>query len=136
MASTNTKPDDDLQPLDFALMRFAEDIAPCFHLACGDEMPSPTALKDCLAKGTAVIIDFPVFSDGRGFTLARQLRQALPAPHPIVAAGHIIPDQADFLFRSGFSHAMINPLAFATWQTALGMVSIRFQHMPNSPRTR
>jgi len=136
MTATIPKTDDDLQLLEFESVQLAEIGAPCLHLTCGDEMPSPTVLKVCLAKGNAVIIDFPVFSDGRGFTLARQLRQSLPAPHPIVAAGHIIPDQADFLHRSGFSHAMINPLAFAAWQTALGMVSARFQHMPNSPRGR
>jgi len=53
-------------------------------------------------KLSFVAIDFPAFTDGRGFSLAVRLRKDLGFKGEIRATGHVIPDQAQFLMRAGF----------------------------------
>lgn len=53
-------------------------------------------------KLSFVVINFPSFSDGRGFSLAVRLRKDLGFRGEIRATGHTIPDQAMHLLRSGF----------------------------------
>ena len=95
-------------------------------------MPAAASIADC----AAIAVRFPVFSDGRGFTLGRRLRTESHFNGCLIAAGHLIPDQADFLHRCGFSHAMITPSQLGEWQQALAGINARFQHMPSSPRRR
>ena len=52
-------------------------------------------------------IAFPGFSDGRGFTLARQLRR-LGYRGRLRAAGHLIADQYAMARRSGFDEVEID----------------------------
>jgi uncharacterized protein (DUF934 family) len=63
----------------------------------------------------AIRITFPRFSDGRGFTLARRLRQA-GFRGRLRAAGHVIADQYAMARRSGFDEVEIDP-ALAARQT-------------------
>lgn len=65
-------------------------------------------LGDKLDKIDMVRIDFPVFSDGRGFSLAQQLRQAGFVGR-LRAKGPLIPDQYAMLRRSGFDEVEISP---------------------------
>ena len=55
-----------------------------------------------------VSIYFASFSDGRGFTLARHLREIVGYRDKLLACGHLIPDQADYLRRCGFTHVEID----------------------------
>ena len=48
-----------------------------------------------------------------GFTLARHLREAMGHSGVVLGCGHLIPDQADYLRRCGFSHVEIAPGALA-----------------------
>ena len=89
-----------------------------------------------IARIDTISIEFPVFSDGRGFTLGRCLRTEIGFTGALIALGHIIPDQVIFLFRCGFSHAAIKPEQLAQWQTALNAITIYYQHMPASARSR
>jgi len=50
-----------------------------------------------------IAIDFPVFMDGRGFSLARLLRERYGYQGEIRAIGHIIRDQLCYLKRCGFN---------------------------------
>ena len=52
-------------------------------------------------------IDFPSFADGRGFTLARHLRQA-GFTGRLRAKGHIIADQYAMARRAGFDEVEIS----------------------------
>jgi len=97
----------------------------------------PQELASRAAPGPASItIHFPRFSDGRGFTLARHLRQALRYEGVILASGHLLPDQADYLRRCGFSHVEIDPDAVAQWRLSLSMVPPAMQHLLASRRAR
>lgn len=80
------------------------------------DLPSDSdgdALARALAA-TAICIDFPSFADGRGFTLARRLRQMGFAGH-LRARGHVLADQYVMARRSGFDDVEIDA-ALATRQ--------------------
>ncbi|ODS02212.1 hypothetical protein AUC71_16510 [Methyloceanibacter marginalis] len=76
------------------------------------------ALHDA-AGGNAgpIAIAFPSFTDGRGFSLARLLRERHGFKGEIRAVGHLIPDHGQFLLRSGFDTAEItDPEAVQVWK--------------------
>ncbi|WP_051622369.1 DUF934 domain-containing protein [Acidocella facilis] len=50
-----------------------------------------------------VTITFPKFRDGRGFTIARSLRQHYGYAGDIRATGHFLPEQFGFLIACGFT---------------------------------
>ncbi len=52
-------------------------------------------------------VDFPSFADGRGFTLARQLRQ-MGYTGRLRARGHVLADQYAMARRSGFDEVEID----------------------------
>ena len=54
-----------------------------------------------------VRVDFPSFSDGRGFTIARQLRR-MGFDGRLRARGHVIADQYAMARRSGFDEVEIS----------------------------
>ena len=53
-------------------------------------------------------INFPIFTDGRGFSYARLLRERLNYQGEIRALGHFIPDQLGYLLRVGFNSFQFN----------------------------
>ncbi len=61
-----------------------------------------TPLLDHLDQIDLVAINFPAFTDGRGFSYARELREKGFAGE-LRAVGAFIPDQADYLSRCGFN---------------------------------
>jgi uncharacterized protein (DUF934 family) len=61
----------------------------------------PTPLLDHLAQIELVVINFPVFTDGRGFSYARYLREH-GFRGELRAGGHFIRDQLTYLRRCGF----------------------------------
>ena len=72
------------------------------------------ALLDRLASVRAVRVAFPSFADGRGFTVAGQLRRAGYTGR-LRAAGHVIADQYAMARRAGFDEVEIDD-ALATRQ--------------------
>lgn len=59
-------------------------------------------VKPYLSSLKIISIIFPGFRDGRGFTLARSLREYYRFSGELRAGGDIIPDQASALKRCGF----------------------------------
>lgn len=84
----------------------------------------------------AITIAFPKFTDGRGFTAGRRVRDEHGFGGAIIAIGDVIPDQADYLRRCGFSHVVISADTQSQWQFALSAITTRFQHMVGAPRSR
>lgn len=93
------------------------------------QLSSNAALKDevdTLEGVELIVVDFPSFADGRGFTLARQLRlQGFTGR--LRAKGHVLADQYTMVRRSGFDEVEITDdlatrqpedqwLARANWQ--------------------
>lgn len=58
-------------------------------------------LVDGLSSLKLIAVYFQAFTDGRGFSIARELRD-LGYQGEIRARGHILPDQMHFLHRCGF----------------------------------
>ena len=67
----------------------------------------PAELAECLQKIDIVRIDFPSFADGRGFTIAAQLRR-MGFSGRLRARGHVIADQYAMARRSGFDEVEIS----------------------------
>lgn len=93
----------------------------------------PTADEAALsaaAGGNAgpIAISFPSFTDGRGFSLARLLRERHGFKGEIRAVGHLIPDHGQFLLRSGFDTAEItDPDAAQVWKDSLERIRHNYQ---------
>ena len=66
----------------------------------------PAALTDRLGQIALIRVAFPSFADGRGFTIARRLRDA-GFTGRLRAAGHVIADQYAMARRSGFDEVEI-----------------------------
>ena len=62
---------------------------------------APAPLFDFLEQIALVVINFPVFTDGRGFSYARELRERGYSGE-LRATGHFIRDQLTYLQRCGF----------------------------------
>jgi uncharacterized protein (DUF934 family) len=61
----------------------------------------PAPLLDHLDQLELVVIHFPVFTDGRGFSYGRELRERGYSGE-LRAAGHFMRDQLTYLVRCGF----------------------------------
>jgi len=59
-------------------------------------------IADDLDKFQLIELDFPVFTDGRNFSQARQLRKHYHYTGEIRAVGNFIRDQLFYLYRVGF----------------------------------
>ncbi len=68
---------------------------------------NPDDLRDHLANLPMIRVDFPSFADGRGFTIARRLRD-MGYKGRLRARGHVIADQYAMARRSGFDEVEID----------------------------
>ncbi len=81
-----------------------------------------------LDRFTLVVLDFPVFRDGRPFSTARELREHHGFTGEIRASGHVLPDQYQFLVRTGFNTVVVGEGAnLASWRHALSEISVAYQ---------
>ena len=117
-----------------ALTPVQDRCATDYAFATSDVMPADDEFAR-LGTDSVIEISFDKFSDGRGFSYARHIRDS-GFSGMLIASGHVIADQADYLQRCGFSHAEIPESKTADWQVALSAIPARFQHMVKSPRSR
>jgi uncharacterized protein (DUF934 family) len=89
---------------------------------------SPEELGQDIHRLSVIVLEFPVFRDGRAFSWARMLRTRLGFTGEIRAAGHFLYDQIAFMKRSGFD-AWEVPESFTLEQfsRALGEISHVYQ---------
>ena len=83
--------------------------APANDIAALD-VPSdadPDTLNAYVAGASLIRIDFPSFADGRGFTIARRLRQ-MGFTGRLRAKGHVLADQYAMARRAGFDEVEID----------------------------
>jgi len=85
------------------------------------------ALTPHLAELREIIVDFPVFRDGRGFSIAAVLR-GRGYRGELIARGRLLPDQARHLARTGFDAVALRPEADRTqWDRSLQAYSAAYQ---------
>ena len=63
----------------------------------------PEALKDDLAAFQVIAVDFPKFADGRGYSIAYNLRARLGYGGELRAIGDVLRDQLFYMQRVGFN---------------------------------
>lgn len=72
----------------------------------------PTDNLDALASSldniAVVAINFPIFTDGRAFSFARQLREQLDYQGEVRALGYFLQDQLFYLQRCGFNAFVVD----------------------------
>ncbi|MFV9473362.1 DUF934 domain-containing protein [Advenella sp. RU8] len=64
-------------------------------------------IAEFLPAAALVLIDFPKFRDGRGFTQAKLIRERYRFEGDIRAGGHVLPDQFASMITCGFSSAKV-----------------------------
>lgn len=62
----------------------------------------PASLVDDLARLSMIAINFPKFTDGRGYSIARLLRERHGYTGPLRAVGDVLRDQMFYMLRCGF----------------------------------
>ena len=102
----------------------------------GDQDPSALEAED-LAQFEMIAVHFPVFTDGRGYSLARLLRERLGFKGELRATGDILKDQLGFLERCGFdAFEITDPAALKAWQMSEDEISIAYQPTAATPATK
>lgn len=88
----------------------------------------PEDVEPFLNRLALIAVDFPKFRDGRGFTIARALRERYGYEGEIRAVGHVLPDQYVYLLRTGFTTVEIPEGAKAEhWEKALTFYHTAYQ---------
>lgn len=92
-------------------------------------------IADDVDKFEVIALNFPIFRDGRGFSIAQRLRQRYHYRGELRAIGQVMADQLYFMERVGFNafsakdnDATVNMLA------AFDMISVKYQAANDEPR--
>ena len=88
----------------------------------------PEEIAPFLDRVALVVVEFPKFRDGRGFTIARTLRERYRYAGEVRAVGHVLPDQYEFLVRCGFTSVAVPEGAdLGVWAAALDRFHVAYQ---------
>ncbi|AJP57887.1 hypothetical protein UC34_14705 [Pandoraea vervacti] len=121
---------DTVLPLDAWLAANERGVAPAGIRVQGHD--DPARIAALLPQLELVVIEFPKTRDGRGFTLAKVLREKWNFQGAIRAAGPLLPDQLAMLWACGFD-SLLSPseVPTARWREA----ALAAQARAGRPRT-
>lgn len=68
---------------------------------------NPLDFADDISSIELFAVNFPAFADGRGYSIARMLRERLNYQGEIRAIGDVLIDQLNFMKRCGFSEFLL-----------------------------
>jgi uncharacterized protein (DUF934 family) len=98
---------------------------------------SPTLIADDLVRFDVICLNFPKFTDGRGYSYARLLRSRYNYTGEIRAVGNVLRDQALFMRRCGIDALEImDGRSTDGWRQAFAELSIRYQPAEDTPTVR
>lgn len=87
-----------------------------------------------VANAPFIAVNFPKFTDGRGYSSARLLRGRLGYEGPLRATGDVLPDQVFYMARVGFDQLELRADQSAkTALQALEAFSVRYQGSHDTP---
>jgi uncharacterized protein (DUF934 family) len=92
---------------------------------------NPELLSEDVPRFSVIVLEFPVFRDGRAFSWARMLRQRLNFTGEIRATGHFLYDQIAYMRRVGFD-AWNVPEGFPLEQFQRALTEITNVYQPSS----
>lgn len=85
------------------------------------------ALATFMPAISLIVLPFPAFSDGRAFSIARQIR-GMNYRGELRAAGNVLPDQLQFMLQVGFDAFDIGDrFSLEAWQKASRQMSLAYQ---------
>jgi uncharacterized protein (DUF934 family) len=97
---------------------------------------SPEDLGEDVHRLSVIVLEFPIFRDGRAFSWARMLRTRLGFAGEIRATGHFLYDQIAFMVRVGFDGFDVpENFTLAQFQRALGEMTNVYQPSADGRRT-
>lgn len=86
------------------------------------------ALSEQFSNVAAIAIDFPAFTDGRGYSIARLLRERFNYTGEVRAVGDVLVDQLDYMRRCGFTTMALRADQHPEDALrALSFISVRYQ---------
>lgn len=96
-----------------------------------------------LERAKTVVVNFPAFTDGRGFSLGRLLRKRAGYEGQLIAEGPLIPDQYAFAIQCGFNAVKLEQGLFerhteGDWFKSLDQFDLTYQRgyaVPSGPST-
>jgi len=74
-----------------------------------DSHDEPEILADHVNELPLIAVNFPKFSDGRGYSIARLLRERFGYKNELRAIGDVLLDQLQFMKRCGFDTYELRP---------------------------
>lgn len=102
-----------------------------------DEAESIDELLAHLPRINIIVFNFNKFADGRAFSLAKLLREKHHFSGDIRASGDILPDQANYLQRVGFSSmAYPSQERAETALAVIGQLAAQYQESIDQPLPR
>jgi uncharacterized protein (DUF934 family) len=101
-----------------------------------DSDESPKLIADDLAQFDVVACNFPVFTDGRGFTYGRELREQHNYQGEVRAIGDFMRDQLFYLQRCGFETFAIENTDIEAAVESLTVFSETYQAAIDQPQPR
>ncbi len=94
---------------------------------------SPDALGDDVHRLALIVLEFPKFRDGRGYSWARLLRQRLGFKGEIRAVGDVLRDQWLFMIRCGIDAFEVKPATrLEDFRAALAEQTVFYQPASDS----
>jgi uncharacterized protein (DUF934 family) len=98
-------------------------------LAAADTL---AGIEDDIRRFKLITIDFPRFTDGRAYSLARRLRDQHAYTGELRAVGDVLQDQLMFMIRSGFdAFEIVHPGTLAALREGR-VVAVRHHFQPAS----
>jgi uncharacterized protein (DUF934 family) len=97
---------------------------------------SPEVLSNEIQRLSVIVLEFPVFRDGRAFSWARMLRERMKFTGEIRATGHFLYDQLAFMHRVGFdSFDVRENVTLGEFRRAMGEITNVFQPSADGRKT-
>ncbi len=87
----------------------------------------PAGLLPYLSQLDLIEIEFPRYTDGRGYSLAQLIRRRYGFTGELRAVGHVLRDQIFYMHRSGFDAFETRRAGLDEVLEALGEVSVVYQ---------
>ena len=91
-----------------------------------------TQIELMIPNINVITVDFPNFADGRGFSIARELRKKYGYEGLLIAAGPLIPDQYVFALQCGFDAVKVDEDTYSRqsesdWFDAMDAFKLTYQ---------
>ena len=101
-----------------------------------DSDESPKLIANDLEQFDLVAVNFPVFTDGRGFTYGRELREQHDYRKEVRAIGDFMRDQLFYLRRCGFNAFALENTSIDAALESLSVFSDSYQAAIDQPQPR